>query len=157
VTVHVDIAELPGLQGQVIGPSPAVEMTQERINAFAACTLDEQWIHVDVDRAEQGPYGTTIAHGFLTLAMLSHFMEELLVVDDAQLAINYGLDRVRFPAALMSGSLLRASVEVRSVLPADQYTTMTARMTFSADDSERPCCVADSVTRFVKRVQEPLA
>ena len=157
MTVHVTIDELPSLLGREIGPSPPVEMSQDRINAFAACTLDEQWIHVDAERAARSPFGTTIGHGFLTLAMLSHFMGELLVVDDAEMAINYGLDRVRFPSVVRSGSKLRASVEIRSVVPSDDYTMMTARVTFSADDGERPCCVADSVTRFVKQSGEPAA
>jgi acyl dehydratase len=129
-----------------------VRITQDRIDAFVACTLDDQWIHVDQARAATGPFGTTIAPGFLTLSMLSYFMADLLVVDDAAMAINYGLNRVRFPATVAAESQLRATLEICSVTPSDTYTMLTGRMTFQADSGAKPCCVADMVTRFVHTV-----
>lgn len=151
MTVRITLQDLPTLIGRELGPSAPVEMTQDRIDAFAACTLDEQWIHVDVAQAAASPSGTTIAHGFLTLSLLSHFMAELLVVTDAAMAINYGLDRVRFPSAVPAESLVRSTLEVCTVVPGMTYTTMTARTTFHVAGQRKPCCVADSVTRFIAK------
>lgn len=154
VTLRVACADLPQLVGRCLGPSTAVQITQERIDAFAACTLDEQWIHVDRPRAAVGPFGTTIAPGFLTLSFLSYFMTDLLVVDDAAMAINYGLDRVRFPEVVTAGSQLRATLEVRTVAASDIYTMLTGRVTFQGDSRAKPCCVAETVTRFVHTASE---
>lgn len=154
MTVRLPCAELPQLVGRYLGPSTAVQVTQQRIDAFAACTLDDQWIHVDHDRAAGGPFGTTITPGFLTLSLLSYFVADLLAVDDAALAINYGLDRVRFPAVVPAGAHVRATLEIRTVTPSETFTTLTARMTFHADAEQKPCCVADLLTRFVHRLAE---
>lgn len=148
------MAELPTLVGRQLGPTAPVLVDQDRIDRFAHCTLDDQWIHVDPVRAAVGPFGTTIGHGFLTLSLLSHFFGELLAVDDAALAINYGLERVRFPAAVTSGSLLSATAEVRQVRPETGFTMVTTRVTMRAEGSEKPCCVADCVTRFVAHPSE---
>ncbi|HEY9498143.1 MAG TPA: MaoC family dehydratase, partial [Terrimesophilobacter sp.] len=126
-----------------------IEISQERIDAFAEVTIDPQWIHVDAGRAAATPFGGTIAHGFLTLSMLSHVMGELLQVDDAQMAINYGLNRVRFPSILRSGSTVRGTVDVVSVTPDDGHTMMVCSVAFLADGRDVPCCVAESVTRSV--------
>ena len=154
MTCRVPLSQLPSLVGREFGPSEPVVFGQERIDSFAACTLDEQWIHVEPRRAAATPWGTTIGHGFLTLAMLSHFLGELLVVEGVEMAVNYGLDRVRFPSAVPSGARVRATVRVLSVDPAAEFTTMTARTTFQADGGEKPCCVADSITRYLPKVQE---
>jgi acyl dehydratase len=151
VTVRVAYLDLPTLVGRHLGPGSAVEVSQDRIDAFAKCTLDEQWIHVDVDRARRTALGTTIAPGFLTLSLLSCFLGELLVVDDAEMAINYGLDRVRFPSPVRAGSWVCGSVDIGDVAASDGFTTLRARTTFWADEDSKPCCVADSVTRFVPR------
>ena len=145
----VTMAELPGLAGRTLGSTAPVLVDQQRIDEFARTTLDEQWIHVDPDRAATGPFGTTIGHGFLTLSLLSHFFGELLSVSDAALAINYGLDRVRFPSAVPSGSQITATAEVLDVRPEPGYTTVRTRVTMRAAHAEKPCCVADCVTRFV--------
>lgn len=149
MTTVVTVSELPTLVGRQLGPSLAIPITQERIDAFAEATLDAQWIHVDVKRAITGPFGGTIAHGFLTLSLLSHVVDELLLVQDAAMAINYGLNRVRFPAILRSGSDVRGTVAVLSVAPGDGYTNVTSRVSFAADGQDIPCCVAEIVTRFV--------
>jgi acyl dehydratase len=149
VTCRVPLSELRTLVGRDLGPSEPVTFSQERIDKFAACTLDEQWIHVDPRKASQSPWGTTIAHGYLTLAMLSHFLGELLVVDGTEAALNYGLDRVRFPAVVPSGSQIRATATVLDVDPGPDFTAMTARITFRSDAADKPCCVADSITRYL--------
>lgn len=151
MTLQVPLADLPDHVGRTIGPAEAVLVSQERIDAFAACTLDAQWIHVDRQRAAASPWGTTIAHGFLTLSLVSHFLHHLLCVTDAEMAINYGLDRVRFPAAVPSGSLVSATAQIRHVRPADAFVMADIRVTMSATAAAKPCCVADCVTRFVRR------
>lgn len=157
MTVHVCLADLPGLLDRPLGPTAPVRIDQRRIDGFARCTLDEQWIHVDPARAAGGPFGTTIGHGFLTLSLLSHFLGELLAVDDAAMAINYGLDRVRFPAPVRSGSLVRARAQIREVRPAPGHSTVRTRVTIRADGVDKPCCVADCVTRFVTPTTEAAA
>lgn len=149
MTTRVALAELPGLVGRTLGPSEPIPVTQERIDAFAEATLDPQWIHVDPVRAAAGPFGRTIAHGFLTLSLLSKVVGDLLVVEDAGMAINYGLNRVRFPAPVPVGSLVRGTMEILEVVPGAEYTMMTARVAFTADEAEKPSCVAESITRYV--------
>jgi acyl dehydratase len=153
MTLRVRLADLPHHVGLPLGPTEAVLISQQRINTFAECTLDAQWIHVDERRAAAGPWRTTIGHGFLTLSLLSHFLDELLAVDDAELAINYGLDRVRFPSVVPSGSLLSAAAEIREVRPADTFVTAAIRVTMAVTGAEKPACVADCVTRFVPRTR----
>ena len=149
MTTVVAMSGLSGLVGRQLGPSAPIHVTQERIALFAEATLDPQWIHVDAERAAAGPFGQTIAHGFLTLSLLSHVMDELLVVTNAAMAINYGLNRVRFPAIVRSGSHLRGTVTVLSIAPGDGHTMMTSRVSLVADGEVVPCCVAEAVTRFV--------
>jgi acyl dehydratase len=149
LTLRLRLADLPRHIGLPLGPTGAVLISQQRINAFAECTLDAQWIHVDERRAAAGPWRTTIGHGFLTLSLLSHFLDELLTVEDAEMAINYGLDRVRFPSAVPSGSSLSATAEIRDVRSADTFTMAAIRVTMTVPGAEKPCCVADCVTRFV--------
>lgn len=104
------LAELPGLVGRDFGPTPYLTIDQSRIDAFAACTDDAQWIHVDPERAAYGPFGTTVAHGYLTLSLLVKFVQDLEVLPDGlQLVVNYGLNKVRFPAPVASGSRVRCS------------------------------------------------
>ncbi len=142
------LAELAGQKGRLLGPGAPVLVDQARIDAFAGATEDRQWIHVDPSRASDSPYGGTIAHGFLTLSLLSHFMDELVVVTDADMAINYGLDRVRFPAPVPAGAVLRATVEILDVTEERGRIMMRARTTMTADGAERASCVADSITLY---------
>ena len=136
----------PGLE---LGPSEWREVTQERIDAFAAATDDPQWIHVDPERAAAGPFGTTIAHGYLTLALLVPFAYELLPVDDAVLTVNYGLNRVRFPSPVPSGSRVRARFRVDGVEQVTGGTQVTLAATVEREGSEKPACVAQLVFRFL--------
>jgi len=136
----------PGLE---LGPSEWREVTQERIDAFAAATDDPQWIHVDPERAAAGPFGTTIAHGYLTLALLVPFSYELLPVEDAALSVNYGLNRVRFPSPVPSGSRVRARFRVAGVEDVVGGTQVTLAATVEREGAEKPACVAELVFRFV--------
>ncbi len=144
----VTLDDLATLGGADLGYSPWLEVDQRRIDAFAEATEDRQWIHVDPARAQAGPFGTTIAHGYLTLSLVSYFLLDLLVVSDATSVINYGLDRVRFPSPLLAGTRVRGHgqlVEVRSV---DAGVQTITRMTVESESGERPVLVADVLTRF---------
>ncbi len=125
------------------------EVTQERINLFADATEDHQWIHVNRERAEQeSPYGTTIAHGFLTLSLLSRFIHEALEVGGLRMAINYGLNRVRFPAAVRAGSRIRARIVLQSMREFPEGVEAIYAVTIDCEGSEKPCCVAEWVARY---------
>jgi acyl dehydratase len=140
---------LRGLIGQEIGPSEWRTVTQEDIDAFAELSGDDQWIHVDVERAErESPFGTTVAHGNLTLSLIDGFRKGLLASSGFSLGVNYGWDRVRFPAPVPAGSRLRARAEVVSVEDvAGGWVQVVTRFTVDVEGSEKPCCVADSVGR----------
>ena len=134
--------------GAEFGPSSWIEVPQERIDAFAEATGDRQWIHVDRDRAAAGPFGTTIAHGYLTLSLLPAMSYEVVPRQGGGMAVNYGLNRVRFPAPVPSGSRVRGIFRVDSV---DEFeggfqATMTA--TIEGESGEKPVCVAELVFRY---------
>jgi acyl dehydratase len=150
--VTVDgIEELQRLVGTTIGPSEWREVTQEDIDAFARITGDDQWIHVDVERAsEESPFGSTIAHGNLTLSMIDGIRRDLLQSGGFRLGVNYGWNRVRFPAPVPTGSRIRATVEVRSVEDVDEgWWQVIQRWTVEVEGSEKPACVAESVGRVL--------
>jgi acyl dehydratase len=143
----VKVADVqPGLE---LGPSGWRTIDQERIDAFAGATDDPQWIHTDPARAAAGPFGTTIAHGYLTLALLVPFSYDLLAVEDAALTVNYGLNRVRFPAPVPSGSRIRARFRVDGVEPVAGGTQVTLAATVEREGSEKPVCVAELVFRYL--------
>jgi acyl dehydratase len=144
----VTIDELrPGLE---LGPSSWVDVTQERIDAFAEATGDRQWIHVDRERAAAGPFGSTIAHGHLTLSLLAPVASELLPVEEARLVVNYGLDRVRFPAPVPAGSRVRARFRVAGVRELDGGVQATVEATVEREGGEKPVCVAGLVLRLYR-------
>lgn len=147
MTARIALDRLPSLVGVEFGPATTYVVTQERIDAFAALTFDEQWIHVDADAAREGPYGNTIAHGFLTLSLVSFFIGDLLVLEGVPNLINYGLDRVRFPSPVVCDSELQATMEVLEVVPSAAYTTFRSVVTLSALGAAKPACVAHTVTR----------
>ena len=136
--------------GKDIGRTDWFRVTQERITQFAEATEDSQWIHVDATRArDQSPYGAAIAHGFLTLSLISHFVKEAVQIQSGvRLAVNYGLNRVRFPAAVRAGSRIRACV---ALLRCDEFTdgvTATYSVTIEVEDFDKPCCVAEWIVRY---------
>jgi acyl dehydratase len=143
------IDQLKELVGQTVGPSEWREVTQEQIDAFAELSGDDQWIHVDVERAEkESPFGTTVAHGNLTLSMIDGMRRELLVSTGFKLGVNYGWNKVRFPAPVPTGSRVRASVEVLTVDDVGGgWFQVTQRWTVEVEGNEKPACVAESVGR----------
>jgi acyl dehydratase len=136
--------------GKEIGASEWLIVTQERIAQFAEATEDRQWIHLDRERAEsESPYGTTIAHGFLTLSLISRFMKDVIQVRSGiGMAVNYGLNRVRFPSPVRVGSRIRARITLLSVkeVPGAYETTFSVRV--ESEGGEKPCCVAESIVRY---------
>ena len=152
MTITVNgIDEVRGLVGQTIGPSEWREVTQEDINAFADLSGDHQWIHVDIERAKnESPFGGPIAHGNLTLSMIDGFRLELIEASGFQLGVNYGWNKIRFPAPVPAGAKIRAKAEVVELEEVSGgWWQMVTRFTVEVEGSEKPCCVADSVARFL--------
>jgi acyl dehydratase len=145
------LEELKALQGQEVGPSEWRTITQEDINEFAKLSGDDQWIHVDVERAKtESPFGTTIAHGNLTLSAIDGLRMELMELDGFKLAVNYGWNKVRFPAPVPAGSNIRATAELVEVEDVGGgWVQIVVRFTVEVEGSEKPCCVADSVGRLL--------
>jgi acyl dehydratase len=143
------IDELKGLVGQTVGPSDWREVTQEMVNAFAELSGDDQWIHVDVERAQrESPFGTTVAHGNLTLSMIDGFRRDLVQSSGFKLGVNYGWNKVRFPAPVPVGSRVRTTMETVSVDDVGGgWWQVVQRWTVEVEGNEKPACVADSVGR----------
>ena len=142
------IADLKDNVGKEIGSSNWHEITQERINTFAEATDDHQWIHVDPEMAAQGPFGTTIAHGYLTLSLAPVLMSEIWEFEDVQMGINYGLNRVRFPAPVPVGSKVRATAKLQSVDEIPNGVQIVVECTFEREGGDKPVCVAETVSRL---------
>jgi acyl dehydratase len=140
---------LKALVGQQLGPTDWLEITQERVNRFADATGDHQWIHVDTERAANGPYKGTIAHGYLTLSLVSYFMPQLMKVEGFSAGINYGCDRVRFPAPVPVGSKLRASGTVEAATDVPGGVQLTLTITLEVEGSSKPSCVATVLVRHL--------
>ncbi len=138
--------------GKDIGRTGWFRVTQERITQFAEATEDSQWIHVDAARArDESPYGGAIAHGFLTLSLISHFVNEAIQIQSGvRLAVNYGLNRVRFPAAVRAGSRIRASVALLRFEEMAEGVTATYAVTIEIEDFDKPCCVAEWIVRYYR-------
>ena len=135
--------------GQEVGVSRWFEVDQDRIDRFADVTEDHQWIHVDPERAAAGPFGTTVAHGFLTLSLVPYFSSQLRSVEGARMGINYGLDRVRFPTPVPVGSRLRARSTLISLDKVGEGAVqLVNRVTVEVEGSAKPACVADTVSRI---------
>ena len=141
--------ELPSCLGMQFGPTAWTPVRQPDVDRFADLTHDHQWIHVDEERAKQGPYGATIAHGYLTLSLVPFFLGQLFEVSGISMAVNYGLEKVRFPAAVPVGSQLQASAELVDVARKAGTTQVTARVSVLCDAADKPVCVADVVILFV--------
>jgi acyl dehydratase len=148
----VEVQGVEGMQalvGQEVGPSEWRTVTQADIDAFAELSGDHQWIHVDAERAKtESPYGTTIAHGNLTLSMVDGFRGELISASGFALGVNYGWNKIRFPAPVPAGSRIRSTIEFVSVDEiGDGWYQQITRFTVEVEGNEKPCCVADSVGR----------
>jgi acyl dehydratase len=143
-----DMAGLRELAGQHAGYTEWQTMEQDRVNRFADATDDHQWIHVDVERAKDSPFGGTIAHGYLTLSLVAPIMGQLVKVTDATTGLNYGLDRVRFPAPLPVGSRWRGGAELLEVTEIPGGLQMKVRVTIEVEDAEKPSMVAEALVRL---------
>ncbi|MCE9660956.1 MAG: MaoC family dehydratase [Burkholderiales bacterium] len=141
------LAELEPLVGEHIADSDWIEVTQERIQLFADATNDHQWIHVDAERAREGPFGTTVAHGFMTLSLLPEMGASAMEVLDTRMGVNYGLNRVRFPAPVPSGSRLRGRFKLLKFEPLEGGAQLTFEVRMEREGSDKPVCVAESVGR----------
>ena len=143
------LAELGGLVGREVSMTDWMVVTQERINAFADATDDHQWIHVDVERATaETPFGTTIAHGFLTLSLLSGLMRNAVTIDGPRMTLNYGFNRVRFVSPVPSGSRIRARVVLGRLDDLADSTQATWNVTVERDGGDKPCVVAEWIVRY---------
>jgi len=141
------IAELQPLVGQDLATSEWITVTQERIQLFADATNDHQWIHLDPERAKAGPFKTTIAHGFLTLSLLPEMSASAFEVRGTRMGVNYGLNKVRFPAPVPSGSRLRGHFKLVAYDPLDGGAQLTVQVTMEREGSDKPVCVAESLAR----------
>jgi len=148
-TVFASPEELKGAVGKPLGVSEWLEIDQKRIDLFAEATGDHQWIHVDPERAKQGPFGATIAHGYLTLSLVNSFLPQIVEVRGIAMGINYGADRLRFPAPVPIGSRIRGSAEVVSAEDTkDGAVQAKVRVTVEIEGSDRPACVVDTISRY---------
>ena len=135
--------------GAQLGQTDWFEITQERINQFAEATGDYQWIHIDEEQAKQGPFGATIAHGYLTLSLTNMFLPEIISVENISMGINYGVNKVRFPAPVPSGSKVRFSAMLQDVTEIPGGVQAVIVITAEVEGSEKPACVVESVTRYL--------
>ena len=140
--------QLTALVGQHVATTDWLTITQEQIQRFADATHDQQWIHVDVERARQGPFGAPIAHGFLTLSLLPKFFGEAVHVQQARMGVNYGLNKVRFPAPVPVGSRLRAHLTLAEATPIEGGLQIQWNVTVEREGSDKPVCVAESLARL---------
>jgi len=147
-TIFKEPQELLAAAGRHLGYSDWLEIDQHRIDLFAEATGDHQWIHVDPERAASGPFGKTIAHGYLTLSLANQFLPEIMRVDKVSMGVNYGCEKVRFPAPVPVGSRVRGGGEVVSAETVKGGVQVVVRMTIEIEGSERPACVIDTISRF---------
>ena len=147
-TLFSSAEQLLAAQGMALGCTEWLPLTQERINLFAEATGDHQWIHVDPERAANGPFGACIAHGYLTLALANLFMPQLMQFDNLAMGVNYGSDRVRFPAPVKVGSHVRGHGQIVRVQMLGQAVEAVVRISVEIEGSERPGCVVDTISRY---------
>ena len=145
------LAELPGLLGRDLGSSDWFEITQDRVNTFADATDDHQWIHLDVERAKaESPFGGPIAHGYLTLSLVIPMWAQILTVSDASLAVNYGLNKVRFPAPVPVGAKIRLTATLSGVEEIKGGYQVTVAAVIEREGGDKPVCVAEVVYRYYR-------
>ena len=146
--VFEGVEALRGAVGESLGAGEWVEVDQQRIDLFAQATDDHQWIHVDPERAAAGPFGATIAHGFLTLSLLSALTHDVVSVQGVRMGVNYGLNRVRFPSPVRVGSRVRAAVTLASVEDVAGGVQVALGVTVEVDGQDKPACVAEWLARY---------
>jgi acyl dehydratase len=148
-TVFGDLAEFAAAEGAELGPTDWLVVEQPRVDQFAQATDDHQWIHVDPQRAADGPYGGTIAHGLLTLSLLPHFMHDLYRVENVSMAINYGFNKVRFITPVPVGSRLRAASKIAAIAELGGGVQATLTTTIEVEGSDKPAAVVESIIRYL--------
>jgi acyl dehydratase len=146
--VFADLDELRAATGQVLGPSDWITVDQAQIDAFADATGDHQWIHVDPERAAAGPFGTTIAHGFLTLSLMPVMLGSLYRVDGVRMGVNYGLNKVRFPSPVPVDSRLRTTAQIAEVGDVAGGAQLVLAATIEREGGEKPVCAAEFLVRI---------
>lgn len=147
-TVFSSVDEVLELVGKELGETDWLEITQDRVNGFADATGDHQWIHVDPERAREGPFGVCIAHGYLTLALAGSFFLEQIAKANARMGVNYGLEKVRFPAPVRVGARIRGRGMLLRAERVEGGVQAVIRVTVDIEGSERPACVADTMSRY---------
>jgi len=147
-TIFDTPADLKNAVGQHLGSSDWLEINQDRIDKFADATGDHQWIHVDPERAKDGPFGACIAHGYLTQSLVNLFLPQIVEVHGISMGVNYGADKVRFPAPVPVGSRVRGSAELLKAEEVKGGVQATVRVTVEIEGSERPGCVIDTISRY---------
>ena len=141
--------DLLGAIGSDLGTTDWVTITQDQIDKFADATLDNQWIHVDTERAKAGPFGTPIAHGFLTMSLAAHFLSQLVHVSNISMGINYGVDKVRFPAPVPVNSRVHAKGELLDAKEVPGGVQATVRITIEREGGDKPVAIVDSISRYL--------
>ena len=149
MAVFSSLDELRAAVGADLGHSDWVTVSQNRIDTFAECTEDQQWIHIDPVRAADGPFGGPIAHGYLTLSLLPRFFDDLIRVENVTAAINYGLDRVRFPSPVPAGSRVRGQTRIAAVDDVSGGVQVAFEVTVECDGTTKPACVARMLARYL--------
>ena len=148
-TTHVaHPKDLMTMTGTALGPTASLHITQERIDQFAEATGDHQWIHVDPEKAATGPFGKTIAHGYLTLSLANCFLPELIQVENVSMGVNYGTEKISFPAPVPVDSQITASGEIVAVEENKGGYKATIRVTITAEGADRPACIVDTISIF---------
>ena len=142
------LAAVQEAKGRHLGHSDWLEITQERVDQFAEATGDHQWIHVDAERATEGRFGGTIAHGYLTLSLASYFLPQIVRYEGFTMAVNYGVDKVRFPAPVPVGSRIRAGAEIVEVTDVGTGVQVKTIITIEIEGGEKPACVIESLSRW---------
>jgi acyl dehydratase len=140
---------LIGAEGDDLGVTDWITISQEQIDKFADATLDHQWIHCDVERAKAGPFGTPIAHGYLTMSLASFFLAQLVRVEGISMGINYGAEKVRFPSPVPVGSRIRGRGEILDVKEVPGGVQATTRVTIERDGGEKPAAIVETVSRYL--------
>ncbi|GGZ97149.1 MaoC family dehydratase [Novosphingobium arvoryzae] len=146
--IYASPRDLIGQEGTVLGPTEWLAIEQDRVNGFAEVTGDHQWIHVDVERAKEGPFGGTIAHGYLTMSLVNYFLPDLIEVRGFTHAVNVGADRLRFLAPVKVGSRIRGVGEIVGVEEVKGAIQSVVRVTVEIEGSEKPACVVDTISRY---------
>jgi acyl dehydratase len=140
--------DLTGQEGTVLGPTEWLAIDQERVDGFARVTGDDQWIHVDVERASAGPFGGTIAHGYLTLSLVNYFLPQLIEVRRVSMGVNVGSDRLRFLAPVRVGARIRGTGEIVKVEEVKGGIQSVVRVTVEIEGSDKPACTIDTISRY---------